>query len=111
MKKKFKSSVNASNANAGNTDNIDASNAGSVAGNANASNTDAGNVGQGAGHTINGGGVQDVLVKGKVKDLTTASDQYLQNLLVGAQQLGETAEVARIQAEIDRRNAAKGVTT
>ncbi len=96
--------VNASNANAG------ASDAGNVADNTDAGNTNAGNVGQGADHTINGGDIQEVIVKGKVKDLTTASDLYLQNLLESSKRMGDTAEVAKIQAEIDRRNAAKGVT-
>lgn len=104
--KKHPSATN--NNNAGNIN----ANAG-VANNVDASNTDASNVGSGNPTNdpeIFGGAIPEVRVKGNVKDLTTVSDQYLENLLVGSQQLGETDEVARIQAEIDRRNALKGVT-
>lgn len=47
---------------------------------------------------------QGVTVISTIKDLTKVSDQYLQNALKGAQDLGDTAQVEKIQAEINRRS-------
>ena len=47
---------------------------------------------------------QGVTVTSTIKDLTKVSDQYLQNALKGAQDLGDTAQVEKIQAEINRRS-------
>ena len=52
---------------------------------------------------INGGAIKEVNVTGKMKDLSKASDQYLQNILEGAISLGDSEQIEKIQAEISRR--------
>ncbi len=52
---------------------------------------------------IDGGTLSEVKVTGKLKDLSTASNTYLQNALKGAIDLGEKDQEQRIRAEISKR--------